>query len=72
MTPTQAHQKFAKVVEREGRVLVAARLGCSVTQVIYIASGKREPGLRIACAIEEVYEIPMQSWVERPAARKLD
>ena len=72
MTPAQAHQKFAKIVDQEGRVLVAARLGCSVTQVIYIAQGKREPGLRIACAIEEVYEIPPQAWVEKPAAPKLD
>lgn len=71
MTPEQARQRFAKIVERDGKEMVAARLGCSVTQVIYIVQGKRDPGMRISCAIEEIYEIAMHEWVERPAAKRI-
>ena len=71
MTPDQARRKFAQAVLKEGEALVAVRLRCSTTQVIYIASGKRNPGLRVAVAIEEAYGIPAGNWVERPASRKV-
>lgn len=71
MTPDEARRKFAQAVLKEGEALVAVRIQCSTTQVIYIASGKRNPGLRIAVAIEEAYKIPAADWIERPASRKI-
>lgn len=71
MNPEEARKKFAIFMAQEGRELTAVRLGCSVTQVVAIATGKRGPGLQIAAAIEEAYGIPMQAWVERPAMRNV-
>lgn len=63
MTKIQARRRFAEIVEEKGSVSVAAKLGCSVTQVLWVASGRRNPGLKIACAIEEAYKIPVKSWI---------
>jgi transcriptional regulator with XRE-family HTH domain len=71
MTPAQARTQFAKAVKSDGEALVAVKLRCSSSYVSYIVNGKRNPGLRIACAIEESYGIPMSAWVERPASRKI-
>lgn len=67
MTPLEARAKFAEIVKLEGKELVAARLGISVHQVTNLAEDQT-PTLRTACAIEEVYCIPMNGWVEKPAA----
>ena len=66
MSPEQTHKKFVKIVESEGTTKVAARLGCYVAQVSCIVSGKRNPGMRVARAIQEIYEIKMEDWVEAP------
>jgi transcriptional regulator with XRE-family HTH domain len=71
MTPKQTRKKFAAAVKVDGEALAAVKLQCSTTQVIYIASGKRNPGLRIAVAIEEAYGIAAVDWVERPASRSV-
>jgi len=71
MTPDEARSRFCEIVEKEGKELVAAKLGCSVNQVINIKKGPndggQDPGMRVGAAIESVYEIPMKSWVEAPA-----
>lgn len=75
LTPEKARAMFAEIVDKDGKELVAARLGCSVQQVVNIkkgpSAGGQDPGLRNACAIEEVYKIPMRSWVPRPAAKEI-
>jgi len=71
MTPVEARKAFSKAVKTDGEALVAVKLKCSSSYVSYIVNGKRNPGLRIVCAIEEAYSIPMSSWVERPASRKI-
>lgn len=68
MTPLQTRKRFSTIVAKEGKEVVAAKIGCSVTHVLYISEGKREIGLRLAVAVQEVYGLPAVDWVERPAA----
>ncbi len=69
----ESRRRFAAAVKEDGgHEVAAARLKCSVSQVSNIIGGKRDVGLRIARAIEEVYSIPMENWLEElPASRKL-
>jgi hypothetical protein len=60
----QARKKFADTVSRDGVIAVALLLNCSISQVFSIASGRRNPGLRIAVAIWRHFQIPVETWVE--------
>lgn len=72
MTPGQTRKLFADLVAKDGGpTAAAARLGCSSTQVSYIVEDKRNPGMRLARAIEAIYNIPMQDWVEPPRVKTI-
>lgn len=55
-----------KVRALGGSRLSAEALGCSRSYVDMIISGNRRPGMRTARAIEELFGIPMQAWVDAP------
>lgn len=72
MSPSETRKRFAEILEREGREVVAAKIGCSVSHAVYVAKGERDIGLKLAVAIEEVYSLPAIGWVERPAAPNIN
>lgn len=57
-----------KVRSLGGSRRCAEALGCSRSYVDMIISGNRRPGMRTARAIEELFGIPMQAWVDQPFA----
>ena len=60
-----ARERFIASVEKAGGSREVARmLGCSRSYVDMIRSGERRPGMRAAFAIEQLFEIRMQDWVE--------
>jgi uncharacterized membrane protein len=69
-TVENTRKRFVEEVSKDGKEMAAARLGCSVTSVLFIMTGKRDPGLRIAHAIEEVYKIATEDWLEKPIIKK--
>lgn len=67
MAPVDTLKRFAALVEKDGgTTAAAARIGCSTTGVVYIIEGKRNPGMKLARAIQAVYGIPMEDWIEPP------
>lgn len=65
-------QRLARAIEKDGRELAAARLQCSLSQLLSLMEGDtKTPGLRLARAIEEVYSIPMEDWLALPASRNI-
>ena len=63
LTKEKARERLLRAVEELGFVAVAYQLECSVSQVSLIARGRRKPGLKIACAIEKIFNIPVETWV---------
>ena len=55
----------AKVRAHGGSRVSAESLGCSRSYVDMIITGTRRPGMRTARAIEILFGIPMQAWLER-------
>ena len=67
MAPDQTRKHFSKMVENAGGVsAVAVQLNCSATMISQITKGRRRPGMDLSRAIEELFKIPMQAWVEAP------
>ena len=64
-------KKFAEAIKNDGRELAAARLMVTSAFLSYLIDGKRDPGLRLALGIEEVYGIPAREWVAEPLSRKI-
>ena len=63
-----ARERFIAAVEKAGGSRDVARMmGCSRSYVDMIRSGERRPGMRAAYAIEQLFEIRMQDWVEPTA-----
>jgi len=58
-----------KVGAHGGSARAAVALGCSRSYVDMIIKGARRPGMKVARAIEEVFGIAMQEWVDWPGAR---
>lgn len=72
MSIDNTRRRFEAAVRNDGGPSAAAyRLGCSTTQVLYIINGTRNPGMRLARAIQAVYSIEMQDWVESPKMRSV-
>ena len=44
----------------------AVSLGCSRSYIDMIIKGDRSPGMKTARAIEVLFGIPMQAWVDEP------
>lgn len=60
-------EKFRKKVDEVGGPAAAAlSLGCTPSFVHMVISGVRRPGMVTARAIEALFGIPMQEWVEEP------
>ncbi len=55
-----------KVRALGGSRVCAEALQCSRSYVDMIIKGERRPGMRVARAIERLFGIPMQAWVDRP------
>jgi plasmid maintenance system antidote protein VapI len=63
----KTRERFRELVGGHGGSAAAAHaLGCSRSYVDMIISGARRPGMKVARAIEELFGIAMQEWVERP------
>ena len=58
MTP--AHERFARWLEwlDLSQSAVAEKLGCTQVMVSYLSRGERDPGLRLAIAIEKEMRAP--------------
>ena len=50
------------------RTKAALELGISRTSYYRLLDGKIQPTLEQAVQLEELYDIPLVSWTERPAA----
>mgnify|MGYP000963484419 CR=1 FL=1 len=72
MNPTKtktARERFVEAVEQAGGSrVVAAQLGCSRSYCDMIRAGQRRPGMRAAFAIQQLFGIRMQDWIE-PGAK---
>ena len=67
MTPDQTRKHFLKLVENAGGIsAVAVQLNCSANMLSQIGKGRRRPGMDLSRAIEELFQIRMQDWVEPP------
>lgn len=69
--PEKTRERLKKAIEKDGFEIAAGRLRCSVLQVQLIVRGERNPSLRLAGAIEEVYKISMRDWIDGPASRTI-
>lgn len=72
LTPEETRKRFAKIVKAEGGpTAVALRLACSPNMVERMsvepaAKSARDPGMKLARAIQELWGIPMEGWVPPP------
>lgn len=57
-----------KVIHFGGAAQTARALGCTRAYVDMIRRGTRRPGMRVAHAIERLFGIPMQAWLQLPPA----
>jgi hypothetical protein len=66
---TKTRERFRdKVGAHGGSAAAAIALGCSRSYVDMIIKGARRPGMQVARAIEGVFGIAMQEWVDWPRA----
>ena len=68
--PDPIRDQFRQRVRAHGGSKASAiALGCSRSYIDMIIKGDRRPGMKTARAIEVLFGIPMQAWVDDPLPR---